>query len=804
MSTTQKLRTKTVEGYNVYLQEGNFNMADSDSSSLVTHSRINPRSVVLFSRVVFGRTSDDIFLPDRLTRRIGDETEDEDIERRRKQSTPNIVDLRKIRQIIERERSLMVPRTIKDNLRSPWELVILDPNAVDERTAKYKKSTSTREDPLDEILASLTDGDNSLGTVSTVFIAPPKMLAKCSYHESGLEIKPLCNELYASKVLMLEGIFYKDVKKFRSIIQVLFANAIIEKIVSKINIDLKGIQGLNPKSFWNSIVYDDVSQSFDFLERRMSKNSFIQHHQDAPQKGYLLDTLATIIELVHHDPQMVMKMCGGEIEHGGKSNSGNDMFDFIDGYGASKYLLNHPFLFYCVVDDKVQMYKFFVTKLTPSSIEYELYQIDSLNKNITTFGNINSTINVNIRPKVITRNISDKFSFRQGSPSSSPDPRFDSKTEPKKFVIDYEKSFIKVTRDEVTSLSDTVFQKINTYVNYVASIVGVVINDATRCVKAFINNQKKIKVDFDPTKVALSDFNSVLNELQLISDARTETGPALCEATDQVDTNRDLCRVLKGKIAPNFDSAVSTNDSYVKSKLYSTYHPLSYLSRLMTTNVITKGGSYTESNFVPLFTNREFFKKVVTKQEGVGKGSIIHKKVVDTAVMRDVMFSSDGSTYHHMNGFTQTDGSKIILDLRIKSNCRLKLYARVENNCQLIGEGENIYVPILYTEALNSVFIKLDSNPDEIIESLVRSKAPPFIKTSYVSLSTSADVEDPPSGFITECISNYGEKNQYATSTMYIDKETDTKKRMVYFGTINSKSHFESIENMFFGEKSDL
>jgi hypothetical protein len=820
------LKTKVIAGFDVYMSENDyvFDSCDSDKKSLNSKNYPNYTTSKyksnLFTRVIFAKPNRlpfDIELGRvrHLEHNIDNNNDNNaNYDARIKQHEQNMainINLKKLQSIINREKSLAIPVSFQDNFKSPWELIEMKPEYVDLNLDKIKKYNDNENNILEEILNKIEMSDNiNITNKIERFVLQQDSLLECYHSDINIdESFFLKKEHGVTHQIIIEYALFQKTHMFKSIIQILIANSIYEKVIRKINTDIKKIGGFSEGTFWMSIIHDNSSKYLQFAnlikkdkkntspysKRKIISDTKNDNSSDRTtvHKDTMINHITEIIESLECNIPSINQYQSTQVTKLFKADeitSGNVQTHSFDHYGITKYLINHPFLLYCVVEDKLQLYKFFISSLTVDTIQYELYQIDEI---------IDAEpIRISLRPKIISRNLTDKFTI-----SKQKDIR--------KFSIEYEKLNMNISTNEISKCDVSVLRKINNYSANWAALINVIITDATKCIRAFITNQKKEKINLDFDTIDQTICEKILNELQI--------GPTMGSSAKSLELNSDILisdaydlncysayEQMCEHLSKNLDKDYFTHHKYSSTKIYRDYHPISYTSQILRTRELKNEGHISKERLLPLFMDRYVNNENILS-EFTGTGTILYEKISKRITIRDLVFISDtanttntkSNVYHHINGVHNNLVESTIVDLKIRSNCPLKLYLRVENKCLLVGEGNNIYIPIIPSYVMNGLHFKLASDPDELIEKLSCSNCPPYVNMTFVILKNPTEYPINRNGFMIDFINRYGDSDNTAT-VAYINHEINSlnSEKRVYFGIIQNIEHINSIENLIY------
>lgn len=810
-------KIKIISGRDAYFKE---DMYQYEQLSNISHEtkKNNPR---LLTRVIFGKK--------KIIQNNNDTDNINESIKNLSQNPIAIINFQKRQEIASHEKSLFVSKTFADNQNSPWELVQFDPDNYFDNFDDI--SNNPIEDPIDNILQKIYDSDD------TISMSEPNDLLKC-YHVNKnlrscfsfdlLSIKDYekksstgDDESILTKRLKVDYALYQNIEELRSIIQILISNSIIEKVIKKINSDIKLLDGFNvePKSqselssipkqnmntstFWMSSVYDDLTKTLSFITDKKNIRNILPIN--CKHKNFMVTNIMKIIECFEKT----------QSEHVLKLFNHNDSFNsFIDQYGITKYLIHHPFLLYCVVNDKIQLYKFFISNISSNEIRYELFQIHELYPQNSIIESSPTEIGFTRRPKIISRNIIEKFKFINKN-----DP-INKYNKDKQVMFEINKLNLKIEKTEIEELNNTIFQKINTYVSNWSSLINIIIKDATKCIRAFITNSKKRKIDFDINIVDHNLCEKILNEIQildLIDDKlvklSVESDINIIDPVEHVFNK--ICKIVPEFVLNHGDYS---KYRYISSKIYTDFHPMKHLIKLLhNRELINIDTKHFESNrnirmtFIERYSNDSLLKNFVEDNH------VMYQHKMSYIVLRDLVYINDSiDLFHNINNIhiPQTHSKfefneSIIINLKINSNCHLKIYTRIENNCLLLAEGKNINIPIIPNYVLRYIFIKVD-DPDKIINEIKKSISPPFVKLTYSILNSPANFNFTRDGFMIDFMSDIenienNENNQKATKIvntfLYVNKEINIKNchtKRIFFGIIQNETHLTKIEKLIY------
>jgi len=801
-TSDSKIKIKSITGFDVYCKANDYvfdphsthkkNLLHlSDSSSHPIHFWTGGHIQTPFDRVLFTRPRSMNQPPFMHNRHHNDENVEES---RNTIINKNItqyendpylhINLKKTQDKINHEKSLFIPTDLDDNDYCLWELIDMKPTDCSE--PDVYDVDDDNDNVLDEILQNIKvdeiDPTDQIEQAEQILMPESFGLLKCNHKNTEVDDSFYERDSSLTAIILFERALFQRTCMLISIIKTMIANTIYEKVVQKINNDISRIGGFNAGTFWMSIVNDNAVEHLYYANIiRRKYHKFNHQHQNI-----MIENVSKLIKLCDDDKSkhlIFAKLFKDEI-------SDSPIGVAFDRCGMIKYLVNHPFMLYCVVENKLQLYKFFITSLTSDKIQYELYQIDKISTSTST-SNISDNIDITSRPHIITRDITNKFSFDVDIDHET--PHTNAKQNIKhKFAIDCKKLNIDIISHDITSAnSDKLhlqkfLQKLNGYTSDWATLLNVIITDATKCIKAFISNKKKKKIDLDFNMIDQKVCEKILNELQ----------------TRSIDTVNIESETTYDKLFNKLNTKYFESNFYSSTRTYRDYHPMSYITRILQTRKLESVDhikKLTNENSLPLFTDRY---KTIDKIMPVLADSdiIVYEKFTKRVMMRDLLFIFDDTndSYHHINGICSNNlNESTLIDMKIKSNCPLKLYLRVEQKFILVGEGNNIYVPIIPSYVANAVFFKLSSDPDTLIETLSQSSSPPYVTISFTILKSPPDDVIDHEGFILDFITE--DVQDQTTTVLYVNRETDeTDNRKVYFGVIRDINHLKSIENLIY------
>lgn len=838
------LKTRTISGFDAFTKLAEYDDQSND------HKSSGRTDKSYLANVVFGSKRP------RQTRRIrrNENDEPDTVAVRSEQIVDNpyqIVQKDIIDAKIRAERELYVPKSIQDNAKVPWELVVMsmvdesidtsistgtDPgtnssrpiddflNSIDfsnpnvENLDQESKDNSSDEASEDHFLhiPSSPDTPVSIGqivespdtNIDTVLAAHDSNLkgskkdkdkkkflqktdklmpSRLQYHNTGLfswadmswirrrglYTDPL--DIDASKYQTNEGV----IKKISNTMNLMIVNTVLEKLIKRSNHEVKKMDGIDPKSFWMT----DESSMYALSEVLFFSNPV----RSETKVDVVGQSAKRSIEREFHKRQMLDyvkhilsddNMCTGQqMKKFFSAITNIHKIPNFDEYGVTHALKNHPFVFYCVVDGRSQLYKLVVTDINyPTKINYKLYQIDTLPKN----GSGDEFVT---RPLIISRDVTDKFTDTKGGlPVDS-----------NKFTI--QKNFVKleVNESELTSKDVILLHRLNDYATYWASFMNNIMNDATRCIRAYVRNAKKTKIQFDPSP-SIKQIRSVLSEIHkpelLVSDVKQEA-----------QNRNNAMKVLldTGILTQRLTHSLTHERS--GSLMFRMFHPFSQLIREVSKKQIVDKDKFNE------------LKDQISKQSTTGSADLYDRLISNVVLtkkekyhvyLRDMVFMNDGNNVYHYVTDLNTMGNKlftntknIICDLSFSSNCIIKIYLRMNDVCMLIGEGNTVKFPMIYEHIVHNMFIKIEADPDRIMERLKKNNVPPYIQISgtwmKTNMSEKTSVFDV--GCVIDCLSNSGTSEEKLASYVKVNFEVDDK-RYLYFGQIKNSEHMQQIESM--------
>lgn len=824
--THNMLKTRYITGFDAFTKIAEYD--EHDASVKASNGKNDVLGVSHLASLVFGTQS-------RNTRRIRRTDGDEVVQFNTVQSaSPHQIVQKDIRETqIQNEKQLFVPNTFTENRKVPWELVVM--SLVDDQSnIPTTNSSSIGSKPIDNFLDLIDfsglENDKSLdeskdcssdevsqdidsntqhdSSDHVTMLTQDKnkckekflhrtdklMPSRLQFHNTMEYEKlsapyPECLSMRRDIIHTPDEILNQEYKirnnitiKISNTIYLMIINTVLEKLMKRINHEVKKMDGIDPKSFWitdesNMFASSDVS----FFSRIPNTQANVHGKEKNANREIHKKQM---LEYVQH------AICENNIctvsqmkELFASRKNIPKLLDF-DEYGITTALKNHPFIFYCVVDGRCQMYKLVITDINyPTKINYKLYQIDKLPSN-------NSNDEFVVRPLIISRDITDKFTTVK-TQNTSDSQNSDSK-KLSKFVL--QKNFVKleVNDQELRDKDVILLHRLNDYATYWASFIYNIMNDATRCIRAYVRNPKKTKIQFDPM-ISPKIIRSILSEIHrpdlLAEDAKEKVQNRLVA----INSLREL-----QIITDNF-----LEDRGKESLMFRMFHPFSHLIREVSKKQIVdkeKFNKLTEeiSQQTTLSTDlHDLHDRLISNV-------VLMRKSKYHTYLRDMLFmNNDENIYHFVTDLTTSinkifDNTKnIICNLSFSSNCIMKMYIRVNDTCVLIGEGNNIKFPMIYEHIVHNMFIKIEADPDKIIDMLKKTNIPPYIqvfgtwmKTNMSDESSIFDV-----GSIIDCISNCGTSKETLSTYLKVNLEVDDKKYL-YFGQIKNHEHMQEIESM--------
>lgn len=700
----------------------------------------------------------------------------------------------------------IVPRSFNQNIEAPWELIVMklfqkinssnrtnqenfldefldsfDKNSLDERRSSDRRSLDERlldgrsldRRSLDERLLDGKSSDISENKAGRFITCPGKLF------NNNFDCKK---------------IGHRDDQKIYKKIYSLIASVIFDKSLKLINRYIMETNILEPGTFWCSIESPYIG-STDTIQSTRSPKS---------QKMKMIDYVENV--LYQHD-NSVMLMClfnfrtipDPDAPHYHYQDYTNDIYpnmmcprtndsetSSFDDIGIKHIIQSHPFILYCIVEnEKLQMYKLIITDLDyPKKIGYDMYQID----------NDSSTPRL-----LISRDITNKFIQYSTDPRStdprSTDPR---STDPRStdrsnnFEINLEHSNITVNIFESQwrrcLYAEPIINAIIQYISYWSLLTKFIIEDATRCVRAFIKNPKKVKISIDPSTVDHSVIRSLLQE-------------KIIEKIDVKDNYLDSILQI---------TAIRQYVKFPETTIHKRFHPLSILTELLQIKPLIDKKEYNRLN-----TNCNIFDNITS--EVLLKKYIVAEHIKKSQYMRDIVFFDDyfvldtfnknifksilldatndkmKKPYISMNEQNKNNKpNRIICNFSIKSSIPLNIYIKVNDSCQLIGHGTLIRFPIVYEYIVQNMFIKFDKTPEEILEIVKLSNVPPFIQMEGTFLTEYN--QNYPNSYMIEVVSQSQDNQEIVVSIALIEHEFDNN-IYIYFGQIRDIDHLLSIES---------
>lgn len=746
--------------------------------------------------------------------------------------------------LIRKERQLFVPKTMSDNKNAPWEMTILRihdsdltpnekkthteidqflnsidhsayviqnmPRHVSQNTTHrnsmpgltYDTSTQCHEHKINENMKNQDNtsqdsesSDNtsqdseSLNNNLTLHRTNRLIASQQQYqnvknnsmHDFVISLLKDSNNIYRSYEAYVNGTIDRissltpqgienGIRRISNTLYLLMVNTVLEKLLKRINTDVKTIDSINPKSFWMSCESSmfDLSDVFFLTPTIRSEQYKIFDHNDLKQrsnhreihKKHMIDYVKRILSDNVVKPKIGKRffVCDD-----------TEKIIGFDEYGIGTGLKNHPFIFYYVADGHCQLYKLIITDFNfPSKVNYKLYQIDTLPSSETCDKFVT-------RPLIISRDITDKFVAFVG-PSSKHE----------KFII--QKNFIKleVNEHELRDKDVILLHRLNDYATYWASFMNIIMNDATRCIRAYIRNSKKNKILFNPS-IHKSIIESLLFE--------TDNPDLLFDHTQQIHIRKDTIKMLKDMKLIHDDSLQRIDESL----LCKTFHPYSRLISEVG-NKQFKQHCFSQdinNNTIEIQRSNDIFDF----NNQISKNIVLVKHRRYHYYLRDMVWmNTEDGEYEYIDDISLnmcyiTDTNNIICNLRISSNLFMKIYIRVNDTCMMVGEGHEIRFPIIYEHIVHNMFIKHCADPDLVHELLKKTNIPPFVQIDGTWINTNhfddSTVFD--DGCIIDCVSFSGSPQE--TQRTYLKAKLEIDEQMYfYFSEVKDHHHMKQIE----------
>lgn len=604
---------------------------------------------------------------------------------------------------------------LKKQTISEWNALIINSESkptrshllIDEILKKMNKnSKKTSIFSEEKVLTNHHSDDKLNALLYSVFL--PRADYDTSYN-SKMPISSVSETIIASE------------DNFRHFIKVIMVNNIVKKTVNKLNSLIEtDVFGKFFKGTWFTINYSDTRNISTYILNTVNKYGRNLNDEEIFAHSIPNDMLNELNILIDnfYFPAKETENAFLRLLHDAKY-----VQNPIDAYGTYEYLLHHPFLFALDLGEKIQMYKFFVTNISLDKIEYELYQIDSNDSNVNDSNNISNAVH----KKIITRDLTNKFEMNKFNVYSFGD----------KFIWDRQQTF-----PTFASLIDETAIDYIKISKYWTSVMCFILTDATKCIKAFIDNPSKTKFNLDSNLVSIKLCESILNEFQF-------------REIKEFDLNLLL---------------LGYESRYSSSELYK-YHPF-YLLKKLNTNKLYDGR-------LPLFTKNKIKNKVTCTNMKYHK----HKKVT---YLTDMFFVEDIDGVYNYTSSVKTDfHGDILTDLLIKSNFTIKIYFKIADNCLLVTEGKSIHIPATYTRLMNACFIKVECKETEL-----DNTRPYVLITCNVVEVKDSEQRQRQTGFMMECTN----ENQNTTTLLYFDERIDSK-RIVYMSLIDD-SNIKDVEKL--------
>jgi hypothetical protein len=727
----------------------------------------------------------------------------------------------------KREDSLFIPHSIHENSLKPYELYTIGSTRLNTNSSKNVKGIERHKDHTASENKSYIDG--FLESIDSVSKKKDRIK----------DDKKHTNKFLSRKVVVLRDTVIN--KKFEhedellrintlrlvsDIICMLMLNLVLEKTIKMTNIDIDELAGIDNKSIWftrETIVYPIAKAVL--LENTSIKTR--GSHKESPLKDEFLTYISELLASADSFPDILSVFDP-------LSMNATLLDKKLEEFEIAKKIINHQFVFYCVVDDKIQLYKLVITALSEEKISYKLYQIESIQEDKI------KHIHVTNRQLVISRDITNKFTgcaegtsvcskgttgcaegtsvcskgttgCAEGTSVCSKGTTGCAEGTTGKYVINKKKLTFSVSIIDLRLNYTNFLRRLNNCAHNWALLLNVILYDATRCVRAFIKNIEKTKIAFEPSEVKIQNIKNILIEV----DETDFDVKGIVKYQDNSLENlvRNMNHIhqieFSDEIIDREEYNLKTLIRYPDSKIYKLYHPLYHLCKIAKSKI---------------FLSENDFKKTITEYTGpmdATSNLIIVSHIKSHKFITDLKFVEFNGKYYLINrrfgynmyDFGVIDGTyatnlhfiSIVTNLIIESNCRIILYHRFGDVCQIISEGKKNIIRIANEIVLYNMFIKID--PDSL-EDLIRESDEfgilPYIKMSFTRYITKTESNNPvfetlKKGSITEVEHIENDTISHHKSFLQLDLNntfsTEKVSRIKYFGEIRDSQHLQAIES---------
>lgn len=593
----------------------------------------------------------------------------------------------RLENLANNEKDLFVPKDINENSLKPYELLIVKSTKTD------NEHFNTKNEYEEKVI------DDFLDKIDTTTYSPSRENPmQCFLRSTTVKVMNIPTTIDYTIAYDSEIELFTSKDKITQLFRMLLINFVLEKTINFTNDDIHDIKEIDPRSMWLT-----QETTFYFVNIAKPSSDTIKKSYNSYHKNMfttMIDSTISSNIFFGHEPEMKT------------TNSLDTLFPTVsidkklENFEISKTILNHPFLFYCVVSNKLQLYKLVISDFSEKKINYKLYQIDS----------ISESSNLVRRPLIISRDITNKFIVKNND-TIIPDNK-----DNKKFVIDKSKLvFENINLDKIK----LVLKKIYNVVSDWALLLNVILYDATKCIKAFISNTKKNKISIEPTVIKRKEIKNLLSE----NTIEIQGMSSVIENFENTLNALERLVVHIYKISENkleFDPYAMIK--YPESKIMEKFHPLYHLHKLSKSMRILSKKIYD--------TKYDDFD-----HDYMSEHIVIISKEKSHKLLTNIEFFECDNHYYQLDNFNKlsyfgiTKNQFIIMDCVIESNYDLKLYHRSGNICQILAEGKKIQINIVYENILSLMFIKL--KPIETMNGI------PYIKLSYTRCAFKLNYNDP-------------------------------------------------------------
>jgi hypothetical protein len=632
------------------------------------------------------------------------------------------------KQLIDQIRKLYIPKTFLDNKNTPWDIFVLHSkethrnmsnnqiktiDMILDRLCSMKKqyiisekSNKLLDAPKEYLLMhmNLYYCDDSVDEIKEYMLFESN-INTIIFRTPDLETFKFLKSKSSMNTDYLMDVLDKLVTYVSQTIKMLMTNTILEKLIRRINRDILGIDNINPKSFWithESIIHQVIVDVKNFFPDRSKSPVF----STDTYKDRLINYIKDITE--RNQFYSIARCC--------KIFNNNNIKPNFDEYGITTGLINHPFIFNLIIDNKIQIYKLVITDINyPKNISYKLFLSD--------------------RQQIISRDIVNKFDGM------------------------IKKEFIKldISEREIFDKDVALLLRLNKYASYWASLMNIIMNDATRCIRAYVKNEKKTKITLD--NYSLTDIKSYLSEIQIPDILSSD--PFLTDIRTQ----------------------------FQDSELFNTYHIIKKISKFknfINVDKFIQLFNLTKQNTYPGLTDQQLYDHLLNH-------CILIKPEHYHYYMRKMTFVDN----QYLIGLTEKiigNNKYIISNLLIKSNLSIKIYLCYNDSIILIGRGNKILFPLIPNIIAKNMKICIDmetySDPDMVMNELKKSNSLPYIAISGLWLRTNINIDM--NSVMFDSLSHMNESESMNTF-LYLEQNTpDQKHKYVYFGQIYDPSDCET------------